>query len=96
MWKEINYWLQVAIRSILGGAVLPYGVSKLLALQFQVPAFQYTRPLGEVPSTYLTWAFLGYAPWLQILLVSPKQSRPFSCSSDAPKDLARFFYSLCS
>jgi len=68
MWKEINYWLQVAIRSILGAAVLPYGVSKLLTLQFQVPAFQYTRPLGEVPGTYLTWAFLGYASWLQILL----------------------------
>ena len=66
--KGFIYWAQVVIRFPLGFAILPYGISKLVCLQFQVPAFVYTRPLGEIHGTMLTWAFLGYAPWFQVLL----------------------------
>ncbi len=48
--------------------MLPYGMSKLFDLQFQLPASVYAKPLGEIPGTSLTWAFLGYSPVFQILL----------------------------
>lgn len=47
---------------------MPYAVSKLMQAQFQVSAYSYTRPLGEVPGATLTWSFLGYAPWFQVFL----------------------------
>ncbi|HLK66067.1 MAG TPA: hypothetical protein VKU19_21685 [Bryobacteraceae bacterium] len=55
-------------RLALGIGMMPYGVSKLFDLQFQVGAWNYARPLGELPGTLLTWAFLGYSPAFQFLL----------------------------
>lgn len=59
---------QFALRMLLGVGLLPYAISKLMQAQFQVGAYQYARPLGEIPGTILTWAFLGYSPWFQVLL----------------------------
>jgi len=55
-------------RLMLAIGMMPYGVSKLFDLQFQVGAWNYARPLGELPGTLLTWAFLGYSPVFQFLM----------------------------
>ncbi len=55
-------------RLVLALGMMPYGVSKLFLLQFQVAASAYAQPLGETPSTTLTWAFLGYSPVFQFRL----------------------------
>lgn len=55
-------------RLVLAPGMMPYGVSKLFLLQFQVAASAYAQPLGETPGTTLTWAFLGYSPVFQFLL----------------------------
>jgi hypothetical protein len=47
---------------------MPYGISKLGNLQFQVSALDYATPLGAISGKILTWAFLGYCPWFQFLL----------------------------
>jgi hypothetical protein len=47
---------------------MPYAISKLMQAQFQVSAYMYTRPLGELPGSMLTWSFLGYSPWFQVFL----------------------------
>ncbi len=55
-------------RLVLAPGMMPYGVSKLFLLQFQVAASAYAQPLGETPGTTLTWAFLGYSPVFQFRL----------------------------
>jgi hypothetical protein len=55
-------------RWLLGAAMMPYAVSKLLNWQFQVAASVYANPLGETPSRWFTWAFLGYSPAFQFLM----------------------------
>ena len=55
-------------RLALALGMMPYGVSKLVDFQFQVDSSNYARPLGELPGTILTWAFLGYSPVFQALL----------------------------
>jgi hypothetical protein len=55
-------------RYLLGAWMMPYGISKLANLQFQVSAWDYTKPIGELSGKLLTWAFLGYQPWFQFLL----------------------------
>ena len=60
--------LRTLVRYLLAAGMAPYAVSKLLNFQFQVPGWEYTRPLGEISGKYLTWAFLGYQPWFQFLL----------------------------
>ena len=60
--------IQLVIRILLAAGMMPYAISKLMRAQFQVSPVWYTTPLGDVPTTVLTWAFLGYSPWFQILL----------------------------
>jgi hypothetical protein len=55
-------------RFALALGMMPYGISKLFDLQFQLGASIYARPLGAAPGTILTWAFLGYSPVFQVLL----------------------------
>jgi hypothetical protein len=55
-------------RFALALGMMPYGISKLLDLQFQVGASIYAQPLGRATGTILTWAFLGYSPVFQFLL----------------------------
>jgi hypothetical protein len=55
-------------RLILALGMMPYCISKLFDYQFQVSAWNYTRPLGELPGTTLAWAFLGYSPVFQFLM----------------------------
>jgi hypothetical protein len=68
-WRSrIALVLQTILRYLLAAGMLPYGISKLANIQFQVRAWDYTRPLGETSGRVLTWAFLGYQPWFQLLL----------------------------
>jgi len=55
-------------RLALAFGILPYGISKMLLIQFQVPAWDYAHPLGETDGRILTWSFLGYSPALQVVL----------------------------
>jgi hypothetical protein len=55
-------------RLILALGMMPYCISKLFDYQFQVSAWNYARPLGELPGPILTWAFLGYSPVFQFLM----------------------------
>src|SRR3974390_3407496 len=55
-------------RWLLGSAMMPYAVSKLLNWQFQLPASVYASPLGETSGIRLTWAFLGYSPVFQFFM----------------------------
>jgi len=56
------------VRYFLAYGMMPYSISKLANLQFQVSAWVYSQPLGNASGRALTWAFLGYAPWFQFLL----------------------------
>lgn len=56
------------LRYLLAIGMLPYAISKLQLLQFQVASTEYGRPVGDLASTTLTWLFLGHTPWLQFLL----------------------------
>lgn len=56
-------------RYLLALTMLPYAVSKLCRLQFVVlPVSTWALPLEKLSGIYLTWSFLGYAPWFQVLL----------------------------
>jgi len=55
-------------RFALAIGMMPYGISKLFDLQFEVSASTYAKPLGAALGTTLTWAFLGYSPAFQFLL----------------------------
>lgn len=67
-WGRVNAGAELLLRYLLGFSLMPYAVSKLMQAQFQVSAYTYTRPLGEIPGKMLTWSFLGYAPWFQVFL----------------------------
>jgi uncharacterized membrane protein YphA (DoxX/SURF4 family) len=68
-WRtRIGIVATTVARLVLGAGMMPYGISKLMNLQFQVGASVYARPLGDIPGTGLTWAFLGYSPAFQFLM----------------------------
>ena len=68
-WRSrVGLALLTLVRYLLGAWMLPYGISKLANFQFQVSAWDYAQPLGELSGKVLTWAFLGYQPWFQFLL----------------------------
>lgn len=68
--NRLGLAVMTVARLVLGLGMLPYGISKLFNLQFQVGASSYAQPLGDVPTATLTWAFLGYSPAFQFLLGS--------------------------
>jgi hypothetical protein len=65
---KVHLWLQTIVRYVLGAWMMPYAVSKLMNMQFQLGPEQYVKALGDIPGSTLTWAFLGYSPWFQTLL----------------------------
>ncbi len=68
-WRgRIGLAAMTAARFALGLGMMPYGISKLLDLQFQLGASTYAQPLGVAAGSTLTWAFLGYSPVFQVLL----------------------------
>lgn len=59
-----------AARYTLGIVMLPYAITKILKTQFVLSghAWAQAQSFETVPGTMLTWAFLGHAPWFQVLL----------------------------
>jgi uncharacterized membrane protein YphA (DoxX/SURF4 family) len=66
--KRAAFAAMTFARFALALGMMPYGISKLFDMQFQVGASIYAQPLGSAPGTILTWAFLGYSPVFQVLL----------------------------
>lgn len=60
--------LTTVARLLLAIGMMPYAISKLIDLQFQVSAWTYAQPLGMATGKNLTWAFFGYSPHFQVLL----------------------------
>ena len=52
----------------LGLWMLLYGMSKIMALQFQVFPSTYVEPLAEVQGFFAIAAFFGRFHWLEVLL----------------------------
>ena len=60
---------ETLVRYLLGLAMLPYGLTKIMRTQFVVlPFHEWAKPLGDISGVTLTWAFLGYSPWFTVLL----------------------------
>ncbi|HEY5826286.1 MAG TPA: hypothetical protein VIT44_18075 [Cyclobacteriaceae bacterium] len=55
-------------RYILGTVMIAYGAIKILHLQFKLPPEVYTYELRQLDGVTVAWAFLGFSPWLSILL----------------------------
>jgi hypothetical protein len=66
--NRLGYAVMTVARFFLGLAMVPYGIDKLLAYQFKVPAWSYAQPLGATSGNTLTWATYGHSPYLQMLL----------------------------
>lgn len=66
--RRIGLALMTVVRYTLGLGMLPYAVSKLERLQFQVSAWNYAQPLGQTSGRILLWATMGYSPKLQMFL----------------------------
>lgn len=65
-WKSV--FLGIA-RYALAIGMIPYAVTKILKTQFVIlPVGISQVPLEQIDGTVLAWAFLGYAPWFQVLL----------------------------
>jgi hypothetical protein len=58
----------VLLSYALACGMLPYAVSKILAVQFQVFASSYAQPLSAVYGFFAIAAFFGRFRWLQMLL----------------------------
>ena len=56
------------LRYALGVIMFAYGLIKILQLQFVLPQEAYHIPLNQLDGVTLAWAFLGFSPWLSILL----------------------------
>lgn len=58
------------VRYSLAILMFPYALTKILRTQFVLSGFTFTQTqtLESLASTQLTWAFLGYSAWFQILL----------------------------
>ena len=65
--SRVGYIAMTAARLLLGLAMVPYAIDKLLAYQFKVPAWSYAQPLGATSGSTLAWATFGYSPHLQML-----------------------------
>lgn len=65
-WKSVV--LGVA-RYALAIGMIPYAITKILRTQFVIlPVGISQVPLEQIDGSVLAWAFLGYAPWFQVLL----------------------------
>jgi hypothetical protein len=66
--RRVGVFFMTIARYSLGLGMLPYATSKLERLQFQVSAWSYAQPLGELGGKTLLWATMGYSPRLQMFL----------------------------
>ena len=58
-------------RYVLGTLMIGFATMKLIGMQFSNiagPTSSYQQPLEYLTGIQLTWAFLGYAKWFQVLL----------------------------
>jgi hypothetical protein len=67
--KQKQFYLGI-VRYLLGLAMFPYAITKILKIQFAVSGFAVTqaRTIESLTGKQLTWAFLGYSGTFQILL----------------------------
>lgn len=63
------FFIKSLFRYYLGFYLLTYGLTKIIQTQFVLfPFAAWQLPLEKVSGSDLTWAFLGRAPWFQVLL----------------------------
>lgn len=66
--KAKSTWIGL-LRYLLALGMLPYAISKILLTQFIVLPFDnWQKTLEETNGITLAWAFLGHAPWFQVML----------------------------
>jgi len=66
--KDLYYGLA---RYVLGTMMIGFATMKITGMQFNTiagPTSSYQQPLEYLTGIQLTWAFLGYSTWFQILL----------------------------
>lgn len=56
------------VRYPLAITMLPYAFTKILRTQFVIGPASLLLPLEQTPGTAIAWAFLGHAPWFEVLL----------------------------
>ncbi|RYG40269.1 MAG: hypothetical protein EOO01_27715, partial [Chitinophagaceae bacterium] len=67
-FRSKSTWLGL-LRYLLALGMMPYAISKILLTQFIVLPFDnWQKTLEETNGITLAWAFLGHAPWFQVLL----------------------------
>jgi hypothetical protein len=66
--RTVGRILYVSLSYTLAFGMLPYAVSKILAVQFQVFASIYAQPLSSVYGFFAIAAFFGRFRWLEVLL----------------------------
>lgn len=67
-FKRKDLYLGIC-RYLLAIGMIPYAITKILRTQFVVLPFSlWQQPLEALSGKNLTWAFLGYSPWFQVLL----------------------------
>lgn len=66
--RRVGLVCMTVARYWLGLGMLPYAWSKMIGLQFQVPAWNYARPMGELDGRSLLWATMGYSTHFQMVM----------------------------
>lgn len=58
------------VRYLLGLTMLPYGIAKILKVQFVLSAYLASQPttLEALSGAQLAWFFLGYSTWFSVLI----------------------------
>lgn len=68
--RKRDFYFTLA-RYVLGAVMISFGTMKIMGMQFNTiagPTSSYRQPLEYLTGIQLTWAFLGYATWLQVML----------------------------
>ncbi|MFM2394956.1 MAG: hypothetical protein RLZZ546_2939 [Bacteroidota bacterium] len=61
-YRNLYYWLTVAIRIYLGLMLISYGMVKIFKLQFPAPGlYRLTQAYGDSSPMGLAWTFLGFS-----------------------------------
>jgi hypothetical protein len=61
-YRVLHQWLRLAMRLLLLGTMLNYGIAKIFPMQFvPLPLGRLVDPLGHVPPLGLLWIFMGYS-----------------------------------
>ncbi len=99
VWRSrLGLAAMTVARFALAVGMMPYAISKLFNLQFEVSASSYDpEPLGAAMGTTLTWAFLGYSPAFQFHSrgICVNSFRRFFCCLPGRGGWAPCFFSRC-